>query len=128
MFLVGLISWWYGRGWVAQWKHVGQRFRATLEFFSIGQLMATLFSPFRQISAGATGDASFGSALRAFADQLISRVIGAFVRLGTIIFGMVVIVLQAVYEGSIMLLWWFVPITPIIGCILLAIGWVPVWK
>lgn len=125
---MGLISWWYGRGWVTQWKYVGRRFKATLEFFSVGQLMATLFSPFRQISAGGTSDASFGGALRAFIDQLISRVIGAFVRFWTILFGVIVIILQAACEAMIMVLWWFVPLMPIAGCILLAIGWVPTWR
>jgi hypothetical protein len=127
MFLVGLISWWYGRGWVSQWKRVAGRFAATLDFFSIGQLVGTLFSPFRQISANTRGDGSLGAALRSFADQLISRVIGAFVRFFTILFGVVVIILQAVYETIIMVAWWFLPALPIIGFILLATGWVPVW-
>lgn len=103
------------------------RFSATLEFFSVGQLLSTLFSPFRQISAGSSGDGSIGSAFRDFVDQMISRVIGAFVRFFTIIFGLVVISLQAVYELIIMLFWWFLPLLPIVGFIMLAIGWVPVW-
>jgi len=127
MFLVGLISWWYGRGWISQWKRIAQRFLATLEFFSIGQLFSTLFAPFRQISAGASGNGSIGTAFRAMIDQLISRVIGAFVRFFTIIFGLIVIILQALYEVVIMIAWWFLPLLPVIGCILLAIGWVPTW-
>lgn len=127
MFLVGLISWWYGRGWVSQWKRIAERFMATLDFFSIGQLMSTLFSPFRQISANNGGDGSLGSAMRSFVDQLISRVIGAFVRFFTIIFGLIIIILQAVYETVIMVAWWFLPALPVIGFILLATGWVPVW-
>ena len=127
MFLVGLISWWYGRGWVGQWRRVAHRFSLTLEFFSVGQLLSTLFAPFRQISAGSGSDGSIGSELRAFVDQLISRIIGAFVRFFTILFGILVIVLQAVYETIIMIAWWFLPILPIAGLIMLAIGWVPIW-
>lgn len=127
MFLVGLISWWYGRGWIGQWTRALHRFALTLEFFSVGQLLATLFSPFRQISAASGSDGSIGAELRAFADQLISRVIGAFVRFFTIIFGLVVIVLQAVYEVVIMVAWWFLPLLPIVGCVLFAIGWTPSW-
>ncbi len=127
MFLVGLISWWYGRGWISQWKRIAGRFKATLEFFSIGQLLSTLFSPFRQISANTGSDGSLGNAMRAFVDQLISRVIGAFVRFFTIVFGLIVILLQAVYETVIMTAWWFLPLLPIAGFILLAIGWVPTW-
>lgn len=127
MFLVGLISWWYGRGWMGQWKRIAHRFAMTLEFFSVGQLLSTLFSPFRQISATSGSDGSVGAELRAFVDQLISRVIGAFVRTFTIIFGLIVIALQAVYELIIMTAWWFLPLLPIVGFILLAIGWVPTW-
>ena len=125
--MVGLISWWYGRGWVGQWKLIAQRFTATLEFFSIGQLLGTLFSPFRQISANGTSDGSIGSAFRAFIDQLISRIIGAFVRFFTVLIGLVVIALQAIYECIVMIAWWFVPVLPIIGFIMLAVGWVPTW-
>lgn len=127
MFMVGLISWWYGRGWVSQWTRIGRRFTATLEFFSVGQLLKTLFSPFRQISATTTGGGSIGVAFRAFIDRLISRVIGAFVRFFTIVFGLIVIALQALYETVIMIAWWFLPLLPIVGFILLAIGWVPSW-
>lgn len=127
MFLVGLISWWYGRGWVGQWARMAARFRSTLEFFSIGQLMATLFSPFRQISAGNSGDRSFGGMFRAFLDKLISRIIGAIVRFFTILAGLVVITLQGVYELAIMVIWWFVPLLPLVGFVMLAIGWVPTW-
>ena len=127
MFLVGLISWWYGRGWVGQWKRIAHRFALTLEFFSVGQLLSTLFSPFRQISATSGNDGSFGAAMRAFVDQLISRIIGAFVRFFTIIFGLIVITLQVLYELIIMVFWWFLPLLPIVGCIMLAIGWVPTW-
>lgn len=127
MFLVGLISWWYGRGWLSQWKRVAHQFTLTLEFFSVGQLFSTLFAPFRQISASGGSDGTFGGALRAFVDQLISRIIGSVVRLFTIIFGLIVIVLQALYQAIIMIAWWFLPVLPIAGLILLAIGWVPSW-
>ena len=127
MFLVGLISWWYGRGWVEQWKRIALRFKATLDFFSVGQLLVTLFAPFRQISASSTGDGSFGAAMRGFVDKLISRVIGAFVRFITILVGLLAITLQAIYEVLMMIVWWFVPILPLAGFVLLAIGWVPIW-
>lgn len=128
MFLVGLISWWYGRGWLGQWKRIAERFMTTLEFFSIGQLVSTLFAPFRQISANQGSDGSFGGAFRAFIDQLISRIIGSIVRFFTILFGLIVIILQAIYETLIMIAWWFVPLLPVVGGIMLAIGWVPTWQ
>jgi hypothetical protein len=127
MFLVGLISWWYGRGWVGQWARILKGFRSTLDFFSVGQLLSTLFDPFRQISASGGGDGSFGASMRAFGDKLISRIVGAFVRLFTIIAGLVAITLQALYVLIIMLAWWLLPLFPVAGLILFAIGWVPSW-
>ena len=127
MFLVGLISWWYGRGWVGRSNLIASRLGATLEFFSIGQLLGSLFSPYRQISASPSGDSSLGSVFRSFVDQLISRVIGAFVRLFTVLIGIIAITLQSIFEGLVMLVWWFVPIMPILGFMLLAVGWVPTW-
>lgn len=127
MFLVGLISWWYGRGWAQQWRRIAHRFASTIEFFSIGQLAATLFSPFRQISAGG-GDGTFGGAMRALVDQTISRLIGGAVRFMTILVGLLAICLQAAYELVIMIAWWFVPLLPIAGAIGMAIGWVPTWR
>ena len=127
MFLVGLLSWWYGRGWVGQLARVSARLKATFDFFSVGQLLATLFSPFRQISAGYAGD-TFGAAIRGMLDKLLSRIIGAIIRFFTIIAGLIFMTLQIVYEAVVMILWWFVPLLPIVGLVLLAIGWVPIWK
>lgn len=125
--MVGIISWWYGRGWVLQWHQTKERFLKTLEFFSVGQLILTLFSPFRQISASGHNDGSLGDAARAMVDKLISRVIGALVRTLTIAFGLLVILLLAVYEVVIMIFWWLLPIMPVAGLILYAIGWTPQW-
>jgi len=127
MFLVGILSWWYGRGWLGQWRRVSGRWRSTVEYFSIGQLLATLFSPYRQISATPMNNANPIVALRAFLDQLVSRVVGGFVRFFTIIAGCIVITLQVIYESLVMLFWWVLPAMPIVGFILLAIGWVPEW-
>lgn len=127
MFLVGLISWWYGRGWLGQWRRMADQFAATLEFFSIGQLIETLFAPYRQISATGTSNGTLGGAVRAAIDKLISRIIGAIVRFFTIVVGLVAITLQGLYAVLIMVSWWLVPVMPIAGFILFAIGWVPAW-
>ena len=94
MFLVGLISWWYGRGWVEQLRRSGGMLMRTLEFFSVGQLAATLFSPFRQISVG-VGGVGLAAAFSAFIDRLISRIIGAIIRSGTILIGITLKALQS---------------------------------
>ena len=127
MFLVGILSWWYGRGWLGQLQRVNDRWRTTVQYFSIGQLFSTLFAPFRQISANSTSDPNPIVALRALFDQLISRLIGAFVRIFTVFAGCIVISFQVAYESLLLVLWFFLPILPVAGFILLALGWVPSW-
>ena len=105
----------------------GQRLKSTLEFFSVGQLAATLFSPFRQISASETSGGSPAIALRLFFDKLISRFIGAFVRLVTIVFGLVAILFLVVYQALIICMWLLLPLFPVVGLILFAVGWMPQW-
>ena len=126
MFLVGIISWWYGQGWRGQLSRVRARLAATIGFFSVGQLFSTLFSPFRQISAGQVSG-PVGVQLRAFFDKTISRFIGAIVRLFTILAGVVILIFQAVFEAIILIIWLILPAFPVIGLLLFAIGWVPKW-
>lgn len=126
MFLVGMITWWYGRGWRGQFARIRDRLTATVELFSIGQLFMTLFAPFRQISAGRVGG-SLAIQLRAFFDQTISRVIGVIVRLMTIVTGIIVLVVQVVGELLVVIAWLLLPFFPIAGFIAMAIGWVPTW-
>lgn len=126
MFSVGMISWWYGRGWQVQFGRVTSRLVATVRFFSIGQLFATLFAPFRQISAGKT-TGTLGGVMRGLVDQLISRVIGSIVRLFTIVAGSIVLIIQCVIEAIVLIFWLILPLFPVAGLIMFAIGWVPQW-
>lgn len=126
MFLVGLISWWYGRGWVGQWARALARLKATLEFFSVGQLLGTLFDPFRQISASGGGN-NLADTMRAALDKLISRCVGTVIRTFTVIFGLILICLQVVYTVIIMIAWWLLPLALPAGLVMFAIGWVPSW-
>lgn len=124
MFIVGILSWWYGAGWKGRLVLLRERLTAVIDFFSIGLLLRTLFSPFRQISAGQV-DGSLEVKLRAFADKLISRLIGAMVRTFVIIAGCIAIVFYVVFGGVMLILWGAVPLLPVIGIVLSASGWVP---
>lgn len=126
MFLVGIMSWWYGDGWKGQLRRIRDRLTATAQYFSIGQLLSTLFSPFRQISAGRV-NGSIGAQLRAFFDKTLSRVIGAIVRSFTIIAGLVALLFQSVFELIILIIWLILPAFPVVGLIAFVIGWAPKW-
>jgi len=86
MFLVGILSWWYGDGLMNRPKIIKQRLTSSADFFSIKLMFSTLFAPFRQISAGqVSGPLNYQ--IRAFFDRLISRFIGAFMRFLMILAG-----------------------------------------
>ncbi len=126
MFLVGILTWWYGDGWRERVHLIGRRITSTNDYFSIGILLSTLFAPFRQISAQSV-DGPVVVQVRAFFDKLISRIIGAIVRSFMIIFGLVVLCLQAIFGGLVLGLWALIPLFPIVGLLMTVIGWVPSW-
>lgn len=124
MFIVGLLGWWYGAGWRERIRMIGERLARAYDFFSLDLLLKTLFAPFRQISAGKVSG-GLSVQLRAFFDRLFSRCIGAVVRIIMLVIGSLwttVLAVAGIVEG---ILWLFVPLLPIVGAILFAIGWVP---
>lgn len=127
MFLVGILSWWYGEGWRQRAGLIRERLARTLDFFSISLLLQTLFSPFRQISAGRV-NGPVGVQLQAFFDRLISRVIGAMIRTFMIVAGIIFIVLHAAWGLVVLGAWALVPLLPVAGILAFSIGWTPIWS
>jgi hypothetical protein len=125
MFIVGMLSWWYGAGWLERIRIIRERLARTIDYFSIHILLKTLFSPFRQISAGKV-HGPLGAQWRAFVDRTISRVIGAFIRISIILIGFAAIIMYCLIGLVTLLLWAVVPLFPFIGAVLFLSGWVPV--
>ena len=123
MFLVGILSWWYQGGLVDRIKIVKNRLTASVDLFSINLLIRTLFNPFRQISANTSG-ISIAEKIQAYFDRLLSRLIGAVVRMFMIIFGSIYIILQVLFGVMTLSFWLVVPILPVLGLILMSSGWV----
>lgn len=96
----------------------------TLDYFSIDLLLRTFFSPFRQISAGQVRG-PLGVQMRALLDRIISRVIGAMIRLTMIIIGSVFIVIYAVVGTLMVVFWGVIPLLPVAGIMLFMSGWMP---
>lgn len=125
MFLVGIISWWYGGGLRARANASIDRLLKTADYFSLGLLVRTLFAPFRQVSAGST-NGPVGVQIRAFFDKLFSRLVGAVVRLFLLVFGLIALLFQTVWVGIVLIVWPLIPVLPIVGVVLLIMG-VPLW-
>jgi hypothetical protein len=126
MFLMGMFSWWYTEGWRARVRITRERLIASTDYFSIGLLITSLFAPFRQISAGQV-DGPIADRMRAFADRSISRLVGSIVRSGMILSGLVVMLFQSLFGAIEIAVWPVIPFFPVIGLIMMIIGWVPRW-
>jgi hypothetical protein len=126
MFIVGILSWWYGAGLLTRILIVRNMIESIIDYFSINLLFRTIFSPFKQISASSVSG-SVGVMLHAFFDRLFSRCVGAVVRLTLIIVGIAGISIVAILGVIIIFLWMVVPVAPIIGIILNLIDWMPSW-
>ena len=125
MLTTGLISWWYTDGFKLFAGKVFTKLGDTADFFSIFSLLKTLFAPYRQISANATGN-SIDAKMMAFLDRLVSRLVGSVARLGIIIFGTIVLILQLVLSLVSLIFWPLLPVVPV-ACIILSITGVTVW-
>ena len=119
-----MISWWYTSGWKKCVLVVGDSLLGVYDYFSIDLLIKTLFSPFRQISAGkVTG--SFEAQLRGIIDKLISRVIGAFMRTIVIVIGTVALLLASLIGLLRIVIWPVVPLIPVLAVLFAMAGWIP---
>lgn len=126
MAILSIFSWWYGRGFEGRLARLRNMFESIYDYFSIDLLLKTLFSPFRQISAGRVRG-PIGVQFRAFADRLFSRVIGAVVRIFMIVFGVIACLIAGVIAIIGIAAWLVAPFLPLIGIILSLTGWIP-WR
>lgn len=124
MFIVGFLGWWYGPGWRMRMQDIGARLARVFDFFSIDLLVRTWFSPFRQIGTEQVAR-GLTEQLRALSDHLVSRTIGGIVRTFTIMAGVIALLVTLVICIVEICVWIFVPLFPLVGAILFAIGWVP---
>jgi ABC-type multidrug transport system fused ATPase/permease subunit len=122
MLMIGFLQWWYSIGWMDFALRQVDRLRNLADFFSIGLLLRTFFSPFKLISAYSDDNANIQQQFAEFFDKLLSRIIGAFVRFFIIIFGIIAIVFTAAATGIMFLLWPILPLMPVISVILAIAG------
>lgn len=117
-----LVQWWYVRGWawVASY-FFAVKSKDVVNFFSMKDLLRTLFAPYRQTFAGKV-NGGVGDKLRGFVDRSVSRVIGFIVRFALLIAGLVTLLLTTLFGVICTLLWPIVPVLPVLGLILAFVG------
>lgn len=118
---VGFFTWWYGDGLNRRINDIGERLARVSDFFSVGLLAATLFSPFRQLSVGRV-NGPLSVQLQAIFDNLVSRIIGAFVRSAMIIFALIASVGVLLYGIVLVAGWLLLPVLPIVGALVTVAG------
>ena len=124
MAIVGILLWWYTDGWRKTVYRVWSRLVGLFDYFSIDILLRTLFAPFRQISAGSV-DGALPVKLRAFGDQLVSRMVGAVVRTIVMLIGIISMIVFSCAAAVYIVVWALVPVAPIVGLVMTIIGWIP---
>ncbi len=70
MFISSFFSWWYTRGWSQVVNSFSGRTKSILNYFSVNQLLNTLFAPWRRIIS--YSGANIGDRFRAALDNLFS--------------------------------------------------------
>ena len=119
--MIDFVSWWYSRGWSYFAHTLVEKLRNIADFFSFSVLIRTFFAPFHQIST--VEDDPYGGPmhyLSVFFDKLLSRTIGAIVRLFIMIFGIIAFILDAILSLILVIIWPALPILPA-ACVVLCI-------
>ena len=121
MHSVALLRWWYSAGWVGQLSNSLLKLRQVSDTFSVSLLVRTLFQPFKQLDTGSVGG-SLDMQLRAWADRLLSRLIGAMVRSVMIILGCLWWLVWVLVGLLRLGIWPILPLLPVVG-VVIGIGW-----
>ena len=121
MLITGLISWWYSDGYKLFANKLWTKLGDTVDLFSISSLLRTLFAPYRQIAANETGK-SIDDKIMAFVDRAVSRLVGSVARIGIVIIGVLVIIVQSVGSLVGLIVWPVLPLSPIVFIMLALTG------
>lgn len=121
MYIAAFLTWWYTEGWSDAANRIRARIRSLYLELSVDMLLRTLFAPWRRITT--PPGTSLGDHVRAWLDNLVSRCVGAAVRLITLGIALGGMTALAIGGGIWLVLW---PILPALGPALIIIGLV-VW-
>jgi hypothetical protein len=118
MMFTQFCIWWYGRGWHDLVRSFSARLRKTSEAFSVPLLLRTLFAPWRRIITHP--GASLNDHFHAWLDNMVSRVIGFFVRFFVLFAAAITLLGVGILTSIEIILWPCLPLA-IIGVIILGI-------
>lgn len=108
LMLLAFFTWWYGQGWRQVASSFQGRLQAVSDSFSVKQLVRTLFAPWKRIIT--TPGRSLEDKMRAWADNMFSRVIGFVVRLFVILGALVTLGIVAIFTVIEAVAWPLIPL------------------
>jgi hypothetical protein len=121
MFIALMLQWWYGPGWLQQWRKVATRTKSIGGAYSGKTLLKTMFAPWKRIVTFNSPNATLQQKFQSVIDNLVSRLVGAIVRFFTLLAALVSLAFVAVFSILLALIWPFLPLLSI-AVILKGIG------
>jgi hypothetical protein len=115
MLFIEFFQWWYGSGWVRAAKGAVDLVKKVELSFSIGVLFRTLFSPWKMIVTNP--GRSLDDKMRAMIDNLVSRTVGFFVRIFSLIAALLMMAVASVVGVVIAISWPLIPVLIILSAI-----------
>lgn len=106
--LLSFFSWWYGRGWKQVADSFGPRLQNISALFSVNQLLRTLFAPWRRIIT--YPGASLQDKMRAWGDNMFSRVIGFIIRLFVLLAAGITLLIVGLLTAAELVIWPLLPL------------------
>ena len=104
-----LLSWWYGPGWIQAIRRIYKWAHGISLALSAGQLIRSLFEPWRRIVS--VGGRSLDVKIQQFFDNLVSRAVGATVRILVLITAGAAMIAAVIFGAFVAVAW---PLTPIV--------------
>jgi len=115
MLFLEFFQWWYGIGWLEAGKGALGLVKKVQLSFSIPVLLRTLFAPWKMIIS--PPGRSLDDKMRTLLDNLISRTVGFFVRIFSLVAAVMLIALAAIVGGVVALAWPLIPVLVIVSLI-----------
>jgi hypothetical protein len=120
MVFGSFLSWWYGEGWRSVMPRTGRTLSRMARQFSLGQVLSTLFAPWKQDMVH--GQGSPEAVMKALLLNVVSRLIGFFIRLGLLVFALGTMLVLALGGLLLAAVW---PILPFSFLVLFWLGMRP---
>lgn len=108
--LLAFIRWWYGAGWAGTVTESRRYLGGISQNFSVGILLRTLFSPWKQLNGAGGANQSLGDRFRQSIDRLVSRFVGFMVRLFTLMAALVSLIVTLFVRLVWVMAWPLLPL------------------